>query len=112
MGNRSQFWIRPSVQGPPFFSVLGGGRSLPRRWGWLSANRQRRGHVSVAPATAPLLQQALKRDPHAGDLFVFRAGPMLSASSSRPVHHNITTSQVPAATKPAPAILEIRRPTG
>jgi hypothetical protein len=29
-----------------------------------------------------------------------------------PVHHSPTTSQVPAATKPAPAIREIRRPTG
>jgi|HubBroStandDraft_6_1064221.scaffolds.fasta_scaffold71961_5 hypothetical protein len=38
--------------------------------------------------------------------------PMLSASSSRPVHHNPNTSQIPAATKPAPAIREIRRPTG
>jgi hypothetical protein len=40
-GQPSQFWIRPTVQGPPFFSVLGGVRSLPRRWGWLSAYRQR-----------------------------------------------------------------------
>jgi hypothetical protein len=28
------------------------------------------------------------------------------------VHHNPNTSQIPAATKPAPAIREIRRPTG
>jgi hypothetical protein len=37
-GNRSQFWIRPSVPGPPF-SALGGVWSLPRRWGWFSVNR-------------------------------------------------------------------------
>ena len=44
--------------------------------------------------------------------FEAHPGSMLSASSSRPVHHNITASQVPAATKPAPAIREITRPNG
>jgi hypothetical protein len=39
--NQSQFRIRPPVQGPPFFSVLGGVRSLPKHWGWFSVNRQR-----------------------------------------------------------------------
>jgi hypothetical protein len=36
----------------------------------------------------------------------------LRARCRSPVHHNPTTSQVPAATKPAPAIREIRRPSG
>jgi transcriptional regulator with XRE-family HTH domain len=31
-GSQSQFWTRPSVQGPPL-SALGGVRSLPKRWG-------------------------------------------------------------------------------
>jgi len=38
MANRPQFWIRLSVQGPPFFFDLGGVRSLPKRWAWFSVN--------------------------------------------------------------------------
>jgi hypothetical protein len=38
MADRPQFWIRPSVQGPPFFFDLGGVRSLPKRWAWFSVN--------------------------------------------------------------------------